>query len=189
MTKLVHRNIHTAGRTILGLVTDVLNGDIDLDPPYQRGDTWTTEQRQALIRSILMGIPVAAIVLNRRWDNSAWTAASHGDQRVEDTGLGGWACIDGKQRLTTCVRWMTDELAVPGDWFGLGIREISYGALLPVEQRRWKNVLTLPVAEATLGTVEEEAEVYRLINSAGTAHTAADLAKARAIEQAGTATT
>ncbi len=172
--RLRHRTIATAGRTVLGLVSDMRAGDIGLDPPYQRGDVWSTEQRVALIRSVLLGVPVAAIVLNNRWDNDAWATANGPLPEGEPA----WSCIDGKQRLTTCAMWLNDELTVPADWFDMGHGLVAYSHLDATDRRQWKNVLTLPVAEARLGSVEEEAEVYGLINSAGTAHTAADLRRA-----------
>lgn len=47
--------------------------DLDVDTPYQRGPVWTQEQRQNLVRSLLRGLPIPAIVLNDR-ANPDWVA-------------------------------------------------------------------------------------------------------------------
>ncbi len=39
----------------------------DMDQPYQRGVVWGVKRRRNLIKSLLMGIPVPAIVINNRF--------------------------------------------------------------------------------------------------------------------------
>lgn len=175
---LVHRNMSATGRSMRDLVRQLDDGGLLLDPPYQRGDVWTIEQRVNLIRSLLLGVPVAALVLNRRGDNRAWKA------NEGDPGDVWYACIDGKQRLTTMAMWWSGEFLIPARW--LEDRMVNDDALdwvyardLSDTGRRFMdNRCVIPVAEATLGSLAEEAEVYGLINSAGTAHTAADLRRA-----------
>lgn len=61
---------------------------LNLTPTYQRGDVWSTKDRQALIESILRGIPLPSIILLR---------------------MGGSApheVVDGKQRLTAILRFV-----------------------------------------------------------------------------------
>lgn len=70
------------------------------------------------------------------------------------TGDPGYAVIDGKQRLLTLLG-----------------------------QRSWDTRAVLPVAESMLPSVKEEARVYGLVNGAGTAQTAQDLARAATIAQ------
>jgi hypothetical protein len=176
---LKHHSISSSARSLSDLVHSVDSGDLDLSPPYQRGDVWTDAQRANLIKSILIGIPIAAIVLNRRGDNRAWEQRTGRLKMSEPY----FACIDGKQRLTTVGLWLNDGLWVPGEWFDgvYGAAVVTYQMLPVVTQRFFLNRAVIPVAEATLGSVEEEAEVYDLINSAGTAHTRADLDRARAL--------
>ncbi|MER5352618.1 hypothetical protein ABT093_20075 [Kitasatospora sp. NPDC002551] len=47
--------------------------------------------------------------------NAAWAKAN--GRSVYDTGEPTWACIDGKQRITTARFWFDDQLAVPASWF------------------------------------------------------------------------
>lgn len=177
---LVHRNIQPQARSMRELARMVADGSLDLNPPYQRGDVWTTGQRVNLMRSILLGVPIAAIVLNRRGGNVAWR------QNEGDPGECWYACIDGKQRLTSMVQWFDTALAIPTEWMDAEyvrpeyrhFRYVTSGHLTSTGARMVSSRCLIPVAEAQLDALAEEAEVYSLINSAGTAHTAADLRRA-----------
>ena len=168
---------------ISAVVRTFAEGGIEMNPPYQRGDVWTVEQRRNLIRSLLLGVPIAALVLNRRGSNQAW------QDNEGDPGETWYAVVDGKQRLTTMVMWFDSKLFVPADWFapeslpeGMALgAEVTYGGLTIRGQRFVGQAFNVPVAEARLGSLSEEAEVYGLINQAGTAQSAADLDRARAI--------
>jgi len=61
---------------------------LNLAPSYQRGDVWRTGDRQALIESILRGIPLPSIILLRT-----------GGTTPHDV-------VDGKQRLTAILRFV-----------------------------------------------------------------------------------
>lgn len=178
---LVHRNMSATARSMKDLVHHIDDGGLLLDPPYQRGDVWTVEQRVNLIRSLLLGVPVAAIVLNRRGSNTAWTS------NEGDPGEVWYACIDGKQRLTTMQLWWSGKFYIPAEWLEDRMVQpgsnhiVSVDDLSPIGRRYMDNRFIIPVAEAMLGSLAEEAEVYSLINSAGTAQTADDLERAEAV--------
>jgi hypothetical protein len=61
---------------------------LNLTPSYQRGDVWRTSDRQALVESILRGIPLPSIILLRT-----------GATTPHDV-------VDGKQRLTAILRFV-----------------------------------------------------------------------------------
>ncbi len=61
---------------------------LNLTPSYQRGDVWRTGDRQALIESILRGIPLPSLILLRTEG-----ATTH-------------EVVDGKQRLTAILRFV-----------------------------------------------------------------------------------
>lgn len=181
---LVHRNMSATARSMRGLVNHIPSGELLLDPPYQRGDVWTTEQRVNLVRSLLLGVPVAALVLNQRGANTAWR------RNEGDPGDVWYACIDGKQRITTMAMWWAGELSIPADWLeqrmlsdGHCLSMVCVRDLSDVGRRFMDNRCIIPVAEARLSSLVEEAEVYGLINSAGTAQTAADLERAREVSR------
>lgn len=61
---------------------------LNLTPTYQRGDVWATKDRQALIESILRGIPLPSLILLRTSGSSPHEV------------------VDGKQRLTAILRFV-----------------------------------------------------------------------------------
>lgn len=154
----------------------------DLAPPYQRTSVWTDQQRRQLIRSLQMGLPVGSIWTNRRDD-------------AADVPYG---VVDGKQRIETLRRWFAGGLTVPADWFALRPYEADRGYppalrdghpaqvcvddLTDVGQRRCRN---WRVAELSVHGLDlaGEAELFLLVNAAGTTHTAADLARAAAVSR------
>lgn len=69
-------------------ISELTNSDLNLTPSYQRGDVWTTNDRQALIESVLRGIPLPSIILRE--------VGASDPQEV----------VDGKQRLTALLRFV-----------------------------------------------------------------------------------
>jgi hypothetical protein len=145
----------------------------DLDTPYQRGSVWDEPRRQALIRSMMMGLPVGAVVINKR--------GYHLDKP--------YAVVDGKQRIETLRAWETDQFAVPRHWFedryveepDSSDPDIRFSELSVIGRRHWQN-RPLPTLEANVATIGEEAEIYRLINTGGVEQTESDLANAASFE-------
>lgn len=176
---LEHRNLSATARQAAELVSNVTNGELDLNPPYQRGPVWTLDQRQNLIRSMLLGIPVPAVILNARWQSATW------DQGPS------WACVDGRQRIETMCQWMADELPIPASWIEPAMVDatfdtddgpyLNYKHLTMAGRRITRGRFLIPVAEAQVDTVEEEAAIYLLVNGAGTAQSAGDLERAARI--------
>lgn len=69
-------------------ISQLADMDLNLTPSYQRGDVWRTGDRQALIESILRGIPLPSVILRR-----TGPATPH-------------EVVDGKQRLTAILRFV-----------------------------------------------------------------------------------
>jgi hypothetical protein len=61
---------------------------LDLNPSYQRGNVWSDKESAELIDSVLRGIPLPSIILNKR----------KGQRTLE--------IVDGKQRLTAILRFI-----------------------------------------------------------------------------------
>lgn len=158
------------------------DGDIfDLDPAYQRTSVWTDQQRRAMIRSLQMGLPVGSIWTNLRGRGT--------EQR--------YSVVDGKQRITTLRAWFAGEFAVPADYFALRPYqverdyppmvndghgdEVTFHDLTDVGQRLCNNGWHLSELQVTGLTVEQEAELFLLVNAAGTSHTDQDLDRARRV--------
>jgi Protein of unknown function DUF262 len=127
-------------------------GYLNLSPPYQRGDVWGLIRQRNLIRSILMGIPIPSLIINDRF------AAGCGEEI---------AVIDGKQRMTAILKFLSNELEIPSIWIlEEDIGMVSFD-LLPIPQQRGIKSMTIGIAEGSLKTLEEEIEVFELVNFSG----------------------
>lgn len=169
------------------------SGDLLLDPPYQRGRVWALDQKVALVRSWLLGVPTGVIILSDR-GGKAWREAN-GD--VYSTGEPVWACVDGQQRITAAREWFDDGFAAPASWFGAEYVEsaeetsdglyVRHGGLTVTGQRKVANSRALfQVAEfRTAATVADEAAIYLLVNGGGTPQTDADMANAERVAKGG----
>ncbi|MFE7485775.1 DUF262 domain-containing protein [Streptomyces sp. NPDC057552] len=175
------RELATSFRTTFGL---------DLTPEYQRGDVWTSDQRVALIRSWLTGTPTGVVILNDR-STPEWKDANGYDPT--DRGEAMYACIDGKQRITTAYEWYDDKLAVPATWFPAAavtaVEETSDGPYVRISgltkpaRLKFSNRAHLSIAMAKVATVAEEAEIYLLVNGGGTPQATSDMDNAALVAE------
>lgn len=69
-------------------IYQLVDSPLNLTPSYQRGDVWSAADRSALIESILRGIPLPSIILLKKKGNEPHEV------------------VDGKQRLTTILRFV-----------------------------------------------------------------------------------
>lgn len=155
-----------------------------LDPPYQRGTVWTDDQRMALVNSWIRALPVQGVTINdrRRWERDTPVAERvYNEQHL--------AVVDGKQRIETAIRWFDSQLLVPASWFDPADVEtpimttddgpyVGFNGLTVEFRRHAKFSWKLPRMEVFLDSVEQEAELYLLVNGGGTPQTAADMANA-----------
>lgn len=157
----------------------------DMDPEYQRGHVWTVEQRQELIKSWIMGVPMGAVIFNLR-DNEGWRK-NVGDVYADGAKI--WAVVDGKQRIETARQWFDSELPVPAEWFdpedleatkyGISTDLVTYEMLSLPRQRFQGHGFQLPTVEAQLPTLEAEVELFLLVNGGGTAQESEVMERAR----------
>lgn len=160
-------------------------GTIDINTPYQRGDVWDVGQRLGLIRSWMLGLPIPAVIVNDRM-GGLWADNNPGNN--PDVCYG---CIDGKQRLTTAMLWFSGALLVPASWFPAEDVErltdtddgpyVRFDDLAAAAQRTIAFTWTIPLAEAKVGALQEEAQIYLLVNGGGTPQSDADMANAARI--------
>ena len=52
--------------------------DYDLNPSYQRGHVWGVERKRNLIKSMLMGLPIGAIIVNNRFKANNYKIPENG---------------------------------------------------------------------------------------------------------------
>jgi len=172
----------------------------DLDAPYQRGAVWTGDQRHALIRSMLEGVPIGSLVI-----------AKLGVETVRD-GVSPYRVIDGKQRIETLRAFHDDQFAVPGWWWeeaDLTVprdRDVTYSNLSNRGRARFENrvmpslefdsdVVFLGIEPGTenrlWGTrtndeaIAAEADLYLRVNFGGVDQTDTDRDRATAVAAKG----
>ncbi|AVH15804.1 DUF262 domain-containing protein [Enterobacter sp. SGAir0187] len=79
--------------TIKQLVDMVAENNINVSPDYQRRFVWDATRQSQLVESIFLGIPIPNIFMATNPDAS-------------------WEVIDGLQRITTILRFVSSELAI-----------------------------------------------------------------------------
>jgi hypothetical protein len=183
--------MNTSNRQARWLVHQIETGELDINPPYQRGAVWSEDQRVALMRSLLTGIPVQSIIINDRHNNT-WTDVATYDKE-EGSGAVSWAVVDGKQRLLCLAAWFSGDLAIPASWLPAEeVRQpedtpdgpyVRSTGLTDLGRRMTGERIQLSVTEAQVGSLREEAEIFLLVNGGGTPQTDADMSNAAHIAE------
>ncbi len=140
----------------------------DMDQPYQRGVVWGLKRRRNLIKSLIIGVPIPAVVLNNRFD-AGFTHPGYSQDRNWS-----WAVVDGKQRITTLRAFVADEFTVPGTWFAdAGREDVLYSALPKPRQRKFLHI-PLATVVGQFSSLAEEQDLFDLINFSGLAQDETD---------------
>lgn len=82
-------------KSVVDIVRMIGEGDIRLDPEYQRNYVWDNKKASLLIESIILSVPIPVIYVS---------------QEKDDT----WTVIDGLQRLYTLKRFFNGEFKLTG---------------------------------------------------------------------------
>ncbi|OWM07730.1 hypothetical protein B7435_07315 [Mycolicibacterium peregrinum] len=135
----------------------------DFDQPYQRGVSWGRKRSQNLIKSIIAGVPIPAIVMNDRL-GAEFSHPGYSQDRNWS-----YAIVDGKQRLAAIKGFTAGRLAVPAEWFTDGHTGETHFGDLPTAQQRFFMNSPLSVVEGCFSTLDEERELFDLINFGGLA--------------------
>lgn len=77
------------------------NGQLDLDPPYQRRSVWTAKDRRFFLDTIFRNFPSPAIFLHKV---------------ISESGAVKYYVVDGKQRLETILRFSKGKLRIAQDY-------------------------------------------------------------------------
>jgi hypothetical protein len=158
------------------ILSQIRSGELDLSPPYQRGDEWPEDLQVGIWMSHLSDGTIPALLINQR------TWATGGEPR--------YAVLDGKQRLNAILAWFDGRLTLPASWFTEAMvadrsrREdgwwVTFGQLTELGQS-FTSRGTLPIRQVQLPSLKAEAEKYLLVNRSGIAHTEADFERARQV--------
>lgn len=114
--------ITTKSFSLRDVVDQIVDGDIDLAPDFQRGYVWKARQRTRLIESILLGIPLPAFYFNQSSD-------------------GKYQVVDGVQRLSTISLFMSDQhrLSKQDLEYIVDLDGLNYSELDPAALRRFRS--------------------------------------------------
>lgn len=123
------------------------SGNLDLNASYQRDYVWTNREQQEFLYSIFNNLPLGHIALI---DRDSW---------VDD--VANYEIVDGKQRITTLLKFFDNEIAYKVD----GV-EVFYKDLDIVSQRQVKNK-TLPYQQLINVTEKDKLEYFYRVNFSG----------------------
>jgi hypothetical protein len=177
LPKLVLQNYN---RSVDHVTSPRMREEFEMNAPYQRASVWDEDRRRDLIRSSLMGLPVGAVTIN---------------ERPFKAGQPAYVVVDGKQRIETFRAFIDDEFPIPETWLDAGediaetvevpgwpVRGVYHSGMTRAAQRGF-SFRPLVTQEASVKTVAEEAEIFRLLNSGGVEQTEETMAHALAVEE------
>lgn len=133
----------------------IARDEVNFNPVYQRGHRWTQTQKEEFMGHLLTGGEVNALIF----------------QRVPDEGNA--EVLDGKQRATAILEWLEGKVAAKVNGTRVFRRDVTAGLKRVSIRIRYIN---LPF--------EQRKTFYVKLNSAGTPHTAEELAAALAATEA-----
>ena len=87
--------------SIANLYENHLSGKYNYKPSYQRESVWSEEKQSFLIDSIMRNFPIPPIFLRQRID--------------DETGKTSYEVIDGKQRLTSIIKFIENEIPISSE--------------------------------------------------------------------------
>jgi hypothetical protein len=77
------------------------NNQLNLNPSYQRKSVWTRKDKQFFLDTIFRNFPSPAIFLHKT---------------ISETGQTRYAVVDGKQRITTIIEFISDTVRIASDY-------------------------------------------------------------------------
>ena len=132
---------------------------LELNPDFQRGNVWNQFQKERYLEYLLRnGQSGRDIYLN----HTNWN-------RTEGKGDGWFVCVDGLQRLTTCLEFMSNKVKA----FGLYRDQF--------EDKLTSGIARLRIHVNNLQTRAEVLQWYLEMNSGGTVHSAEELERVQTL--------
>ncbi|MEY2161403.1 DUF262 domain-containing protein [Rhodanobacter sp. FW106-PBR-LB-2-11] len=140
---------------------------VELEPDFQRGHVWSTDQQRHFIENVLRGV-VDQAGLALRFNAPAWDHAPTGD-------LGATVqCVDGLQRLTAVRRFLAGEVKP----FGLPVQVFD---ATPFQVTGASNRFRFRVMVYTFQNRADLLQHYLDLNGGGTPHSDAELERVRVL--------
>ncbi len=105
------------------------NGQLDLDPPYQRRSVWSMRDRRFFLDTIFRGYPSPSIFLFKA---------------TKESGAISYEVVDGKQRLETILKFYGGKIAVATDFGDVELNGKKWKALSSQHRQAFSDYV-LPV--------------------------------------------
>lgn len=137
MSNILSRETNTI--TVANFWENYLLNKYDFDPAYQRRSVWSDEKQSFFIDSILKNFPMPPIFLHQKID--------------DDTGKTKYDIIDGKQRLTSIIRFLKNEIPASDEFenspfydeniAGVYFKDLDEKNLNEYKKRLWRYVVPI----------------------------------------------
>ena len=120
------------------------NGQLDLDPPYQRRSVWTRSDKQFFLDTIFRNYPSPAIFLHKT---------------IADDGKPTYHVVDGKQRTQTILDFIEDRLKISQDYGDMRLGGKKWSQIQGEQSLRenfWNYQLTVEMIDVVDGSIVNE---------------------------------
>jgi len=138
-------NAKYSNRSIFELCRQEQNGNLELQPEYQRQQVWDDIKSSRLIESVLIGVPIPVIYLSEESDSK-------------------YSVIDGQQRLNAFIRFHKNELMLKGlkslDLDGKKFKELSKGI-----RNRFENSTILVIEISKESDPDVKYDIFERLNT------------------------
>lgn len=107
---------------------------LNLDPPYQRKSVWTRGDKQFFLDTIFHNYPCPAVFLHKA---------------ISDNGDTVYHVVDGKQRLTTILEFVSDKVSIPKTFGNTNLAGKKWSQLEPESKKVfWNYLITVEMMPA-----------------------------------------
>ncbi|HHQ4597030.1 DUF262 domain-containing protein [Aeromonas veronii] len=137
MSNILNRETNTI--TVANFWENYLLEKYNFDPIYQRKSVWSDEKQSFFIDSLLKNFPMPPIFLHQQID--------------DETGKTKYDIIDGKQRLTSIIRFLKNEIPASDEFenspffdeniAGVYFSELDNKSLNEYKRRLWRYVIPI----------------------------------------------
>ena len=120
------------------------NGQLDLDPPYQRRSVWTRKDKQFFLDTIFRNYPSPAIFLHKT---------------IDDSGRSTYHVVDGKQRTQTILDFVDDRIRIASNFGDVRLDGKKWSNLQgeqQLKQKLWNYQITMEMMDIPDGSVVNE---------------------------------
>lgn len=141
--------------TISNMLTSITDGDVIIQPSYQRRAFWDTKKKVSLIESIFLGLPLPLIYL------------AEASTQIDGEMYPVREVVDGQQRLTSIQDFYNGNLRIPEESFIKELKGKKYTDLAPTLRAAFKN-FKLSTATIPEGARADKFELFKRLNQQST---------------------